>query len=210
MSAKFSHIKRAFAVLCVLCTIVGWSRADRLVLTPSAYNLPPGSAKLEIARRESRGGLTQYWLHVGLVGGIELEGARFETQRRHIDSLSLQYNILPDIGFTPAVSVGVRDVADRTDDGIAFYLAVAYRLPYMPPNPLIEEMYLFGGVGAGGIKGPFVGAEVRSPFRILLSAEYDSRAWNAAVSWEPVPLLRLRLYSIDGETYYGASLAVSF
>jgi hypothetical protein len=25
-----------------------------------------------------------------------------------------------------------------------------------------------------------------------------------------VPLLQLRLYSIDGETYYGASLAVSF
>jgi hypothetical protein len=210
MFGKFSRIQRAFAMLGALCSIAGWARADRVVLTPSAYNLPPGSTKLEVARRESHGGLTHYWVNVGLVGGIELEGARRETQKRQIDSLSLQYNILPDIGFTPAVSVGVRDVANRTDEGIAFYVAVAYRLPYMPPNPLIDEMYLFGGVGAGGIKGPFVGAEVRTPYHILLSAEYDSRAWNAAVSWQPVPLLQLRLYSIDGETYYGASLAVSF
>jgi len=196
-----------FGMLIVLATA---ARADRVILTPSAYNLPPGSVKIEIARRESKGGLTQYWANLGLVGGIEIEGLRLETRTRQVDSLSLQYNILPDIGFTPAVSVGVRDVANRTEDGIAFYLAIGYRLPYMPPNPLIDEMYLFGGVGAGGIHGAFVGAEVRTPYRILLSAEYDSRMWNAAVSWEPVPLLRLRLYSIDGETYYGASLAVSF
>jgi hypothetical protein len=194
-------------MLIVLATA---ARADRVILTPSAYNLPPGSVKIEIARRESKGGLTQYWANLGLVGGIEIEGLRLETRTRQVDSLSLQYNILPDIGFTPAVSVGVRDVANRTEDGIAFYLAIGYRLPYMPPNPLIDEMYLFGGVGAGGIHGAFVGAEVRTPYHILLSAEYDSRMWNAAVSWEPVPLLRLRLYSIDGETYYGASLAVSF
>jgi hypothetical protein len=190
--------------------LVAAAHADRLILTPSAYNLPPGSAKLEIARRESKGGLTQYWANLGLVGGIEIEGLRVETRSRHMDSLSLQYNILPDIGFTPAVSVGVRDVANKTDDGIAFYVAIGYRLPYMPSNPFIDEMYLFGGIGAGGIKGPFIGAEVRTPYHVLLSAEYDSRAWNAAVSWEPVPLLRLRLYSIDGETYYGASLALSF
>lgn len=200
-------IATAFCTLILLATGV---RADRVILIPSAYNLPPGSAKLEIARRESKGGLTQYWANLGLVGGIEIEGVRLETPSRQVNSLNLQYNILPDVGFTPAVSAGVRDIANRTEDGIAFYLAVGYRLPYTPPNPLIDEMYLFGGIGAGGIKGPFVGAEVRTPYHILLSAEYDSRVWNAAVSWEPVPLLRLRLYSIDGETYYGASLAVSF
>lgn len=206
----FGNLRSGMAILWALIALSTGAHADRIILTPSAYNLPPGSVKLEIARRESQGGLTQYWVNLGLVGGIELEGTRTETQRQQIDSLSLQYNILPDIGFTPAVSVGVRDVANKTDDGIAFYVAVGYRLPYMPPNPFIDEMYLFGGIGAGGIKGPFVGAEVRTPYHILLSAEYDSRVWNAAVSWEPVPLLQLRLYSIDGETYYGASLAVSF
>lgn len=202
--------KNTIIAFCALIALATGAGADRLILTPSAYNLPPGSAKIEIARRESKGGLTQYWVNLGLVGGIEIEGLRLETRSGHVDSLSLQYNVLPDIGFTPAVSVGVRDVANRTEDGIAFYLAVGYRLPYMPPNPFIDELYLFGGIGAGGIKGPFVGTEVRTPYHILLSAEYDSRAWNAAVSWEPVPLLRLRLYSIDGETFYGASLAVSF
>ncbi|MGC8784974.1 MAG: hypothetical protein ACP5RN_11405 [Armatimonadota bacterium] len=206
----FGNLHRGTVILWALIALATGAHADRVILTPSAYNLPPGSAKLEIARRESKGGLTQYWANLGLVGGIEVEALRLETRTRHVDSLGLQYNILPDIGFTPAVSVGVRDVANRTENGIAFYLAVGYRLPYMPPNPFIDEMYLFGGVGAGGIKGPFVGAEVRTPYHILLSAEYDSRVWNAAVSWEPVPLLRLRLYSIDGETYYGASLAVSF
>lgn len=203
-------LKAAAIALCVLTALVTGVRADRLILTPSAYNLPPGSAKIEVARRESKGGLTQYWANLGLVGGIEIEGLRQETRSRQVDSLSLQYNVLPDIGFTPAVSIGVRDVANRTERGIAFYLAIGYRLPYMPPNPFIDEMYLFGGIGAGGIDGLFAGAEVRTPYHILLSVEYDSRAWNAAVSWEPVPLLRLRLYSIDGETYYGASLAVSF
>ncbi|GIV21121.1 MAG: hypothetical protein KatS3mg023_2872 [Armatimonadota bacterium] len=206
----FGNLRSGTTILWALIALSTGAHADRIILTPSAYNLPPGSVKLEIARRESQGGLTQYWVNLGLVGGIELEGTRTETRRQQIDSLSLQYNILPDIGFTPAVSVGVRDVANKTDDGIAFYVAVGYRLPYMPPNPFIDEMYLFGGIGAGGIKGPFIGAEVRTPYRILLSAEYDSRVWNAAVSWEPVPLLQLRLYSIDGETYYGASLAVSF
>lgn len=195
--------------------LLGWlvlvtgARADRVVLSPSAYNLPPGSLKLEVARRESRGGLTVYWLNLGLVGGVELEVVRAETARQQIDSLGVQLNLLPDIGFTPAVSVGVRDVGDKTERGFAFYLAIGHRLPYMPPNPLIEEMYLFGGVGAGGIRGLFVGTEIRTPYRLWLSAEYDSRAWNASLSWEPVPLLRLRVYSLDGETYYGAALAVS-
>lgn len=206
----YGNLRRGIAILCTVIALATGVRADRIILTPSAYNLPPGSAKIEIARRESHGGLTQYWAQLGLVGGFEIEGLRTETRSRQVDSLSLQYNILPDIGFTPAVSVGVRDIANKTEDGIAFYLAVGYRLPYMPPNPFIDEMYLFGGIGAGGIKGAFVGTEVRTPYHILLSAEYDSRTWNAAVSWEPVPLLRLRLYSIDGETYYGASLSVSF
>ena len=205
-----SAIRRTGTLLSALVWFTGGVWADRVVLAPSAYNLPPGSAKVEVARRESQGGLTQYWVNLGLVGGIELEGVRRETRRRQIDSLNVQYNVLPDIGFTPAVSVGVRDVANKTEEGFAVYLAVAYRLPYMPPNPFLEEAYLFGGLGAGGIKGAFVGAEVRTPYRILLSAEYDSRWWNAALSWEPVPLLRLRLYTIAGETYYGASLAVSF
>ena len=206
----FGNLRRGGIILWVALAFITIAHADRLILIPSAYNLPPGSAKLEVARRESKGGLTQYWANLGLVGGIEIEGLRLETSSRQIDSLSLQYNILPDVGFAPAVSVGVRDVTNRTEDGIAFYLAVGYRLPYMPANPFIDEMYLFGGIGAGGLKGPFIGAEVRTPYRIWLSAEYDSRSWNAAASWEPVPLLRLRLYSIDGETYYGASLAVSF
>lgn len=206
----FLSKRKVTIALCVLMALGTVARADRVVLSPSAYNLPPGSAKLEIARRESKGGLTQYWLNLGLVGGIELEGLRLETPSQQVDTLSVQYNILPDIGFTPAISAGIRDIADKTAEGRALYVAVGYRLPYMPPNPFIEEMYLFGGVGVGGIKGVFIGAEVRTPYRVLLTAEYDSRVWNAAVSWEPVPLLRLRLYSLDGETFYGASLAVSF
>ncbi|MDW8290192.1 MAG: hypothetical protein RMM06_05680 [Armatimonadota bacterium] len=194
--------------LLVLLVLTAEVHADRVVISPSAYNLPPGSLKLEVARRESKGGLTYYWLNLGLVGGIELEAVRSETARKQVDSLGIQFNLLPDIGFTPAVSVGVRDIGDRTDEGFAFYLAIGYRLPYMPPNPLIEEMYLFGGLGAGGIRGFFIGTEIRTPYRLWLSAEYDSRTWNAALSWEPVPLLRLRLYSLGGETYYGASLAV--
>ncbi len=197
----------ALGILIALSVTV---HADRLILAPSAYNLPPGSARLEVARRESAGGLTQYWVNVGLVGGIELEVGRWETPQRQVDTLSLQYNLLPDIGFTPAVSVGIRDIGGRTQDGAALYLALAYRLPYMPPNPLIDGMTLFGGVGAGGIRGAFLGAEVRTPHHLLLSVEYDSRAWNGSISWEPVPLLRLRLYSLDGQTFYGASLSVSF
>ncbi|MER3473601.1 MAG: hypothetical protein C4335_06110 [Armatimonadota bacterium] len=206
----FGKVAQGLTALCALIMLTMSATADRVVLTPSAYNLPPGSAKLEIARRESKGGLTQYWMNLGLVGGIEVEGLRLETSSRHLDTLSLQYNILPDIGFTPAISAGVRDIANKTAEGRAIYLAVGYRLPYMPPNPFIDEMYLFGGVGAGGIKGAFLGTEVRTPYHILLSVEYDSRAWNAVLSWEPVPLLRLRLYSLDKETYYGASLSVSF
>lgn len=185
------------------------AHADRVVLSPSGYNLPPGSLKLEVARRESQGGLTYYWLNLGLVGGLEIEAARAETSARQIDSLSVQINLLPDIGFTPAVSVGVRDAGDKTPNGSALYVAVAHRLPYMPPNPFIEEMYLFGGLGVGGIRGLFAGAEIRTPYRLGLTAEYDSRAWNVVLSWEPVPLLRLRLYQLDGATYYGASLALS-
>jgi len=210
MVHRCSGVRVSWMLWSLLLCITAATSADRLVLIPSAYNLPPGSLKVEVARRETQGGLTLYWLRVGLVGGFELEGTRYETQQRQRESFSLQYNILPDIGFTPAVSVGVRDVANQTEEGIAFYIAAAYRLPYMPPNPIIDEMFVFGGVGAGGIKGPFVGAKVRTPYRILLSAEYDSRQWNAALAWEPVPLLQLHLYSIGGKTYYGASLAVSF
>lgn len=193
----------------VLLLLWTGAHADRLILTPTAYNLPPGSLKIEVARRESQGGLTYYWAHLGLVGGIEVEVARQQYSERRIDSLSLQYNLLPDIGFTPALSFGLRDLADKTDEGFSLYLAVGHRLPYMPPNPFIEEMYLFGGVGGGGIRGLFVGTQILTPYRLLLTVEYDSRRWNAALSWQPTPFLRLSLYRIDGENFYGASLTTS-
>lgn len=204
------RLSTALSASCLLLAFIGSVQADRLVLIPSAYNLPPGSAKLEVCRSESKGGLTNYWVNIGLVGGLEIEGARIVTRNRQVDSLSLLYNLLPDLGFTPAVSIGIRDVADKTDQGSALYLAAAYRLPQIYPNLIIEELYVFGGVGTGGIKGFFFGGEARTPYRILLAVEYDSRVWNASLSWEPVPLFRLRIYSIGGETYYGASLAISF
>lgn len=206
----FSRIGWRAIVAGILIVLPATVWADRLIRMPIGYNLPPGSLKIEVARRNGNGELTQYWAQVGLVGGIELEATRIESAGRTTDSLSLQYKLLPDIGFTPAVSLGLRDIADNTQEGFSVYVALGYRLPYMPPNPLIEEMYVFGGLGAGGIKGLFIGTEIRTPYRILLSVEYDSRQWNGAISWEPLPMLRLRLYSIDSQTFYGASLSFSF
>lgn len=207
MFARVGWIAIAVGILLFLPATL-W--ADRLIRMPIGYNLPPASLKIEVARQNDNGGITQYWTQVGLVGGIEVEITRLERAGRNTDSLSLQYKLLPDIGFAPAVSLGLRDITDNTQEGFSAYIALGYRLPYTPPNPFVEEMYLYGGLGAGGIKGLFVGTDIRTPYRILLSVEYDSRQWNAAISWEPLPMLRLRLYSIDRQTFYGASLSLSF
>ena len=194
--------------LLVGCVLACTAHADRLITIPTAPSLGVGQAKLELLHSDTRGGQTRYWANVGLPMGLEVSVDGESIDDNSDLGLGLQYTVLPDTGFTPAVSVGVTDLTDRTDVGRGLYLAGSYQLPYMPENNLVRDIKLFAGVGEGRYNGAFVGTELGLLGNTTLRCEYDSRAWNAALDWRAANGLSVTLATLDDQLSYGVRLQI--
>ena len=80
------------------------------------------------------------------------------------------------------------------------------RLPVDKFVPIFSSFEVTGGLGVGGIAGPFVGVDTRLPLKLFLQAEYDSHDVNAAAGWQPAKMFRIKGYTIDGHFFAGAEL----
>ena len=205
----------AIATLAALCATQ--VSADRLILMPMGSVLGRGSVKAEAAFGSGidTGSLSPansdriYWANIGL-GHLELTASRVEGPGGfESNALGVELGVLPETMITPALGIGVRDLGDDIGPGRGYYLAVSKSVPLTDVAPLpVHDIKLHAGYGFEGINGFFAGAQVGLPMKLTLSLEHDGENFNAALSWNMIPKVGLKVYSLDGHIFYGASLKI--
>ncbi len=193
----------AFAAVSAGCVLACAANADRLITIPTAPSLGIAQTKMEVLHADSRGGETRYWANVGLPMGLEISVDGESTEVHSDMGFGLQYTVLPDTGFTPAIGIGVTDLTSRTDAGSGLYLAASFQLPYLPENQLVNSIKLFAGLGEGRYAGAFFGTEMGLTNNLTLRAEYDSRDFNTALDWRAVNGVSVTIANLNDQLNYG-------
>ena len=200
------------AVAVVLGVVAGPAHADRLVLAPSGLITIPNSAKIEFASTFKRPSDYMGWVSIGLPGslnGFELEAERFEEGGRRRQTGSIQYSFTGNAftNIAPAISVGIRDVANEGPEGRAFFAAASKTIPL--PERLertFRDLRVDAGYGTSHIGGAYIGVQSKLSFGLTLSAEALARRFNASAAFPVGKHFDLRAYSLNGHVFYGASL----
>lgn len=201
------------AILSICCLIAGTAVADRLILIPTGTTLSTGDFRAEYA---GHGSAQAYWAAVGITR-LEVEGAWFRNFGSNENgAVSAQIAVLPETSFTPALGVGVRDIGDSADtsallyDGRSAYVAVSKGVETGEGLTFVQDLKAHAGIGTGSLSGIFFGAEVTLPGKVRLAAEYDTKDFNFAATYNVAPIAKLRVSSIHDEGYYGAVISTSF
>lgn len=180
--------------------------ADRLILIPTGQTLTTGQVRAEAAFSPSNDEGKYMWLATGLMQ-VELSVLRHELPSGENDNeYGAQWNFLPETSLTPGIAFGVQDIASESEEGVAGYVVASKHLPISAFNPFVNDLEVTAGIGAGGIRGPFFGAEAHLPLNFFIQGEYDSHDFNAAFGWQPVSMFRLKAYTIRDDAYFGAEL----
>lgn len=188
--------------------------ADRIILAPSGNVLGTGGLNLEAAFDFSGDG-NIYWAGVG-IKQLEINVVRFDDGVNVVGAndatvVGAELNVMPETMFTPGVGVGVWDITSETSDGIGYYAMLSKMVPLTNTLPLpISNIKLHLGYGLSGVSGLIAGAEADVPFGLNLAAEYFKDDFNFAISKGILPGLRARLYSIDGDVFYGLQFRPQF
>ncbi len=191
-------------LMAVLAT--GPAAANYLLLAPTGVTLTTGQYRAEAALSPDNDEGKYFWLGTGF-RQYEFNVIRVDNKDGSDESLiGVQLNFIPETFLTPAVSFGLKDVASQSAEGVGIYVAITRSLP-LSERSILKQFALTVGLGAAGIRGPFVGFQAELPGRFFAEGEYDSQNLNAAVGWEPLAGFKVKAYTIRGELYYGAQLA---
>ena len=210
-------VVRALAFRCaaVLLLAPGMAaRADRTILSPRGFILPPGDIQFEYAGRTTDGHSNIQWLQLSLPGsdlGLEVEIERRYAAGRSRSSFNLQYtltgNALSDIA--PVISVGARDLINSDVEGRSAYFAISKTIGLsLAQSRLVSDLRVHAGYGSGRMDGPFAAGEVKLRLGCIVSAEYFQRRWNMELALPASQYVKLRVYTLNGAVYYGASLRI--
>jgi hypothetical protein len=192
------------AALFVFGCVSAW--ANPIILAPSGLTLSTGQVRAEAAFGSDSHNGKYFWLGTGLMQ-VEANVIRSDNVKGQTENMiGVQWNFLPETFATPAVAFGATDVADQSKDGFGVYVVATKRLKVGQYIPMVKSFSATGGIGVGGIRGPFVGMQVKFPYGLFLDGEYDSRDFNGAVGWQPMKMLRLKAYSIRDDFYVGAEI----
>lgn len=199
-------MKKLFIVTSVLMiALASTALANNLILVPTGATLTTGQVRAEAALSVNGSRAQCYWLGTGLQQ-YELNVTRLQKPGLDAENVvGIQWNFLPETILTPAIAIGVNDVADQSVQGIGPYAVVTRHIP-VGRSSLLKSFAATVGIGAFGIRGPFLGFEAELPAHIIIEGEYDSRDFHGAVGWKPAKFLVLKAYSIRRETYLGAEL----
>ena len=203
---------RLLSRLVALVLILGLQAvADPLILSPRGTTLTTGQFRLEAAFSPGNDRGKLFWFATGFQQ-LEINAIRIDNRIGQDETiLGAQWNFLPETMLTPAISFGVRDAAFQSAEGLGVYAAVTRHLPIGEGSRFLKDFEVTAGIGVAGIRGPFASFEALTVGNLFAEAEYDSREFNVAVGWQPIPRLRLKLYTIRDELYYGAELVpISF
>ncbi len=180
--------------------------ANPILLTPTGTTLTTGQFRVEGAVSPDNQHGRYFWFATGLLQ-FEASVIRHEPPGGPAENLfNAQWCFIPETFITPAVSFGVADIASQSKEGAAGFVAVTKNVPIDKFVPAIREFKATIGVGVGGLRGPFASFENKLPFGFFVEGEYDTRDFNGAFGWQPIPMFRVKAYSIRADFYVGAEL----
>lgn len=204
----------AVAATTVLSICCSGAQADRGVLAPIGLVLSPNSVRLEYIHMASDGRSHLGWLTVGYPDealGLELEAERSDLDRRRRETFAVQYSLTGNAfsDLAPAISVGMRDVLNRGREGRAFFLAATktFRLSESQER-ILRDWKLHLGYGSNRLNGAYIGVEGRLTLGLTANLEYLAGRFNAALALPIARYIRLRAYTLNGDLFYGASVAL--
>jgi hypothetical protein len=200
------------AILSLLAAPAG---ADRNVLAPRGLVTNPDSVKLEYAVQDRNQRNQIGWLNIGMpqqLLGLELEVEHFELGGRRRETVSAQYSLTGN-AFTleaPAVSVGVRDLLNRGRERQAVFVALTKTIGLsLGQERFLRDLKIHGGLGSRRLEGPFLGFQARLAAGPTISAEYVARRINASIGVSALKFLQLKVYTLDRELFWGASITLA-
>lgn len=200
-------MKRAiFASITIFMAAAVPASANYLLLTPTGATLTTAQVRAEAAISPGGNNGEYYWLGTGL---MQVEVNVLQRNPRAADKqsrLGAQWSFLPETSFTPAVGFGVIDVTSASPEGIAGYVAITKHFAVPKSLGLVSDFAATAGLGAHGIDGFFGSFEAHFAYGLFAEGEYDSRDFNGAVGWQPLKMLRFKVYSIKDEVFYGAEI----
>lgn len=166
--------------------------ADRLIVVPVATKLLYRMYRLEVRTD----GDDRTWTHVGVGLTREME-VEFQMERlspnRWVGTLDFAYNFMvPIVDTVPGVSVGLRDVFDRTGEGRFGYLALTQRIGLDGDYNSSTPMEVTLGAKFGRRSSPFVGVSLPLTWQFRALAEHDGRFLRAGFEYRASPNFALR------------------
>jgi hypothetical protein len=182
----------------------GVARADRLIWIPTAGISRP-SIEYMADPFGKRGVATG---QIGLGKQFELLVRHYKDfDRSSSTEVGGQFTILPEGFATPGIALGVWDVANDGPRGRRVFGVVSKSLPLVNTLPVgFHDIKVHAGIGSGKLSGVFVGGQAGFPFGFGIYGEYDTRHFNAGLSWSPVGIIRLKAESWGGRLFVGAQL----
>jgi len=194
-----------------LLVLASTSFADRIVDVPTATRLRDDMARFEFLGVPGRD-RSQAWLGIGVAKSFELEltAEKFDSNA-YVGSFNVAYNyILPITDLTPGVSLGMKDVLNRTRDGRSAYVAWTQR--YGNIGELNQNVPTEFTIGASSQPdGPFfVGLMVPLAEHLRLLAEHNGKRLTAGVEMRPIPNVGVRLLFRQDENLAGLWVSAKF
>ncbi|MCS6776686.1 MAG: aminotransferase class I/II-fold pyridoxal phosphate-dependent enzyme [Chloroherpetonaceae bacterium] len=196
----------AFGVL-----MSGMARADRMLFAPDGAALPPDSFRLEYAINPERRNASFAWAQYASPDGIEMELHRLDLERdtKNRYAFNLQYPLLQDLGATPALSVGARDLTLTGQERLSLFFAAGKSVPLSDRQArLVKELRWSAGIGTSFFNGAFLGARVRFRGGLTVITELVRYRPNVALAFPLVRNLQARAYSFDGNLFFGLNYAL--
>lgn len=195
------------AALLALLLCAAACRADRLVDVFTARRVPLGQVRFSWLAPVDRTGASEGYLTLGVTPLVAVEAALDRRAGKSVSTLSGEFNLLPAVrDLSPGVSVGVRDLFDRTPRRRAFYLALTYRATL--ENDLVTGTPVDLTLGADSRNGAFAGVYLPFSDHLAGIAELESKRATAGFELRPVRGLSLRWLFREQETLIGVGYSV--
>jgi hypothetical protein len=199
---------RICSVIGLICLSASPIKADRVVLSPDGNLLSPDSVKLEYLIAPNRRNESLAFMQYASPDGIELEFSRadFARDTKNRYSFNVQYPFLSDLGATPAISFGVRDLTGTGLERLAFYIAAGKSVPLSDRQArFVKELRWSAGIGTGYFHAPFAGVQVRLRSGLRIAAEWWRNRPNVSLSLPLAKEWNVRAYSLNGDVFYGVT-----
>jgi hypothetical protein len=188
------------------------AEADHLIHIPLGKKVPSGTFRMSFGSAQDDFTQLHCNLDVGLGDYVDasLRTDDINPSDRKL-AVDLSYNILsPVTGFSPGISFGVQDVADRTTDGRRYYFATTFKVDLEVEQLAYNPAEVTMGVLSGRYTNPFVG--VMLPFAPQWRAkfEHDGIRINTGFEYRPRHDVALKYDFIDAKPQFAVGYQSRF